>query len=292
MRSLISYVMIAKTFLTAQGFGQSCAYVCQDLSRAVVLTAEGVRVHDVRLMAADFEWQHGLMPEKEKPVYHCVLSFPKGERVEDERLVELGKRFLEKIGMVNTQYVLVKHTDTDHLHAHILANRVDNDGEPTGKGLIIERGIKAARELTEEYGLQLDKGKRLDRTKREALHEPDAKRYKIYEAIKEVLPECKGLDDLEKRLLGRGITVRYRRDAGTGDRVGISFRTDNCSFKGSRIDKDCSLKGLERTLELQQELRLAEIKRQEEMKRAQQLEMESEQRRQEHKLHRGLSHGL
>lgn len=247
--------MIAKTFITAKGFGDSCSYLCQDEDRAQVLAVEGVRGHDWRLMAADFEWQHGLMPGKEKPVYHSVLSFPAGESIGDDRLVELGKRYLEKIGMENTQYALVKHTDTDHLHVHILANRVDNDGEPTGKGLIIERGIKAARELTDEYRLQQEEGKRLERTHREALHEPDAKRYRIYEAIGEVLPRCRELEDLEKELMLKGIAVRYRYAAEGGERQGISFRTENCSFKGSRVDKEYSLSGLKRTLNLQQELR-------------------------------------
>lgn len=247
--------MIAKTFITAKGFGDSCSYLCLDDKRAQVLAAEGVRTHDIRLMAADFERQHGLMPEKEKPVYHSALSFPAGEQVADERLVELGKRFLEKIGMVNTQYVLVKHTDKEHLHVHVLANRVDNDGEPIGKGLIIERGIKAAQELTEEYGLRREDGKRLDRTHREALHEPDAKRYRIYEAISAALPKCRGLDDLEKGLLAEGIAVRFRYDKESGERTGISFRLENRSFKGSRVDDEFSLGRLERRLALQEVLR-------------------------------------
>jgi len=247
--------MIAKTFITAKGFGDSCSYLCLDNKGAQVLAAEGVRTHDIRLMAVDFERQHGLMPEKEKPVYHSVLSFPPGERVADERLVELGERYLEKIGMVNTQYVLVKHTDKEHLHVHVLANRVDNDGEPIGKGLIIERGIKAARELTDQYGLQREVGKRLERTHREALHEPDAKRYHIYEAIREMLPRCRGLDDLEKGLLAEGISMRYRYDKENGERTGVSFRYENRSFKGSRVDAEFSLKRLERRLALQEVLR-------------------------------------
>jgi hypothetical protein len=208
------------------------------------------------MMTADFEWQHALMPEKEKPVYHGVLSFPAGEVVDDRRLVELGECYLERIGMVNTQYALVKHTDTEHLHVHVLANKVNNDGEPIGKGLIIERGIKAAAELTREYGLRPEEGKRLDQTHREALHEPDQKRYRIYEAVQEALPNCRGLDDLEKALLKSGIAMRYRYDRETGERQGVSFRLERASFKGSRVDNECSLGGLERTLALQEELRL------------------------------------
>jgi len=251
MRSLKNYVMIGKVVLTGKSFRETCEYLEREESLSKVLAVEGVRGHDHRLMAEDFEWQHRLMPEKEKPVFHAVLSFPPGERLEDWRLVQLSKDYLKRIGMVNTQHALVKHTDKDHLHVHVIANRVNNDGEPIGKGLIIERSIKAARELTAEYGLQQDQGKRLDRTHLDALHEPDVKRYQIYSAVREVLPDSRNLDDLGERLRERGIEVRFRQDPETGERLGISFRLENRSFKGSRVDAEFSLKRLERTLELQ-----------------------------------------
>jgi hypothetical protein len=185
---------------------------------------------------------------KEKPVFHEVLSFPHGENPGDEKLVEIGRRQLEKIGMADTQHIIVKHTDKEHLHLHILANRVSNTGAIVGEGLVIERGIKAARELTEEYHLQPDRGKDLRETNRQALHEPDAKRYRLYEAIKEVLPDCQRMEDLEMRLLERGISTRYRIDRGSGERQGVSFRIENYCFKGSEVDRGYSLKGLEQTL--------------------------------------------
>jgi hypothetical protein len=244
--------MIGKVFLTAKTFGETCEYLKREQSMSQVLAVEGVRGHDPKLMAEDFERQHRLMPEKEKPVFHGALAFPPEERVEDARLVEIAKEYLRRIGMVNTQYALVKHTDKEHLHVHVLANRVNNDGEPIGKGLIIERSMKAAAELTMEYGLQQEQGKRLERTNMEALHGPDARRYRIYTAIRDVLPECLNLDQLEARLQEQGIAVRYRLDPETNERQGISFRYGNMSFKGSRVDAEFSLKGLDRTLDLQE----------------------------------------
>ena len=244
--------MLGKVFLTGKGFRETCAYCCERQSNALVLDAEGVRWHNQEVMAEDFERQHQLMPEKEKPVFHSVLTFSPGEQVEDARLVEIGRKYMEKIGMVDTQYAFIKHTDKAHLHVHVIANRVNNQGQPIGKGLIIERSIKAAQDLTQEYGLVPEQGKRLALTRREALHEPDAKRYQIYEAISEVLPRCRGLDDLEKELLRKGVTMRYRRDRETGERQGVSFRFGNRSFKGSQVDNGYSLKGLERKLELQE----------------------------------------
>jgi len=247
---------MGKVFLTSKGFGETCQYLRREESQSQVLAVEGVRAHDVRLMAADFEWQHRLMPDKENPVFHGALSFPAGERVEDALLVEIGKKYMQKIGMVDTQYAFVKHTDKEHLHMHIVANRVNNDGEPIGKGLIIERSMNAARELTEEFGLRMEQGKHLERTHLEALHEPDAKRYRIYSAVCEVLPQCRNFGELEEGLREKGITVRYRHDPGTNERQGISFRLENRSFKGSGVDAEFSFKGLERTLALQEKQQL------------------------------------
>lgn len=246
--------MHARVILTSKSFAETCAYLCQRQTHAQVIDWEGVRPYDHRQMAEDFERQHELMPTKLKPVFHAALTFPPGESVSDERLVELGQKYLQKIGMEHTQYALIKHTDKDHLHVHVLANRVNNDGDPIGKGLIIEQSIKVARELTEEYSLQQDEGKRLNLTHRNALHEPDLKRYQIYEAVQAILPNCTGMDELEKELLERGITMRYRIDESTGERQGISFRLDNRSFKGSQVDKEYSLRRLEEKLALRQKL--------------------------------------
>jgi len=245
--------MLSKIFITGKTFGETCLYVSQDLVRAEVLHAEGVRGHDYRLMAEDFELQHQFWPEKEKPVFHAALTFPKGEVVADEVMVSIAREYLYQIEMRNTQYAVVKHVDKEHLHMHIVANRIDNDGEIIGKGLIVERGIKAAQQLTEKYHLQPERGKNLQLTNMEALHEPDEKRYKLYQAIRRHLPECYRLEDLEKRLLAEGITTRYREDPVSGRRQGISFGIENYGFAGYRVDKEFSLRRLEQTLSQQQE---------------------------------------
>ncbi len=39
---------------------------------------------------------------------------------------------MQKMGIKNTQYVTVLHTDRQHPHLHIVYNRVDNDGQTIG----------------------------------------------------------------------------------------------------------------------------------------------------------------
>ena len=240
--------MISKVFPTGQSFGQTCRYVCEDLVRSEVLAVQGLRGHDYRMMADDFEMQHGFNLVKEKPVFHGMLSFPPGERPGNALMVEIAERYLQKIEMTDTQYAIVKHIDKEHLHMHILANRVNNEGEIIGKGLIIERGMKAAQELTREYRLKEEQGKTLQLTHRAALHKHDAKRYRLYEAIRDELPGCRQIEDLEKRLLLRGITTRYREDPVTGHRQGISFRIEKMAFGGKQVDPAYSFGNLEKTL--------------------------------------------
>ncbi|MBN9382687.1 MAG: relaxase/mobilization nuclease domain-containing protein [Chitinophagaceae bacterium] len=292
--------MLSKIFLTGKGFVETCGYVCQDLVRAEVLYAEGVRGHDHRLMAEDFKVQHQFWPEKEKPVFHAALTFPRGEVLPDEVMISIAREYLDLIDLRNTQYAVVKHVDKQHLHMHIVANRIDNDGRITGKGLIIERGIKAAERLTEKYHLRQEKGKNLHLTNMEAMHEPDVKRYKLYEAIKRHLPECYRLEDLEKRLLSEGITTRYRNDPVSGEHQGISWRIENYSFAGYRVDKEFTLRRLQQTMSLQQEqvlqLHLSQVKEEQERQRLsvtreRQLGRNEEIRQERHHRHRH-SHGL
>lgn len=290
--------MLSKIFITGKTFKETCQYVCQDLSRSEVLCVEGVRGHDYKSMAEDFEVQHQFWPEKEKPVFHAALTFPRGEELSHEKMVEIAREYLQKIEMRDTQYAVIKHTDKQHLHMHIVANRIDNEGQIIGKGLIIERGIEAAQELTRKYHLQQEQGKNLHLTNMEALREPDAIRYRIYQAIQHHLPGCYRMEDLEKRLLSEGISMRYRHDPATGERQGVSFRLERTAFGGYRIDPAYTLKSLQQTLSLQQEQVLQQqlnlIKEEQDRQReVERLEQQQRQvQRHEHRQRHSPGHGL
>jgi hypothetical protein len=120
-------------------------------------------------------------------------------------MIQIAREYLEALDIVNTQYAIVKHTDRAHLHLHILANMVDNEGKPIKDGWIGLRGKKVAQGLTRKYDLIPAEGKHLDKTYLEALSQSEVNRYKIYQAIVDSLPHCQSLPDLEKRLIAQGI---------------------------------------------------------------------------------------
>jgi len=241
--------MISKA-LKAHSFYHTCRYVLQKPG-AEVLVAEGVREDDFKLMAEDFEAQQQLRPGKEKAGAHFILSFHPNEKPTDEVMRKLAQEYLTRLGVVNTQFAVVKHTDKDHLHMHIVANMVDNDGKAISDSWIGLRGKKIAQQLTQQYKLIPAIGKNAKLQHVGALNESEAVKYEIYEAIAECLQFSRTFQDLQDHLLKRGIATQYKYKGKTDEIQGISFKKSNLCFKGSEIDRKFSYSNLKKTLETQ-----------------------------------------
>lgn len=238
--------MISKA-LRATSFYHTARYVSQKKD-AELLLAEGVRTHDYKLMAEDFLSQQQLRPGKTKAVFHAILSFHPGEKPSDGMMTEIAREYLTRLGIVNTQFSVTKHTDRAHPHLHIIANLVDNNGKAISDSWIGLRGKKIAQQLTREYQLIPALEKNLRQTHLEALNQMEATKYQIYEAISRALPLSGTLDELEARLLKQGIQVQYKFKGQTTEKQGISFKKGELRFKGSEIDRKFSLAGLQKTL--------------------------------------------
>lgn len=242
--------MISKVF-PGHSFYHAVHYVCKPEKKGEIITVEGVRQHDYRLMASDFQTQHQLRPSKKKACFHGILSFYPGEHPDNATLATIAQQYLQGIGITNTQYAIVKHTDRAHVHLHIIANMVNYDGKAISDNWIALRGKKVAQQLTKAYNLISATGKNLQKTNLKALTESEANKYKIYEAICNVLPGCCSLEELEQKLLQLGIQTQYKYKGQTTEKQGISFQIGKDCFKGSKVDRRFSLGNLQKTLDVQ-----------------------------------------
>jgi hypothetical protein len=83
-----------------------------------------------RELAAEFSAVRQLRPDIEKPVWHCSLSLPAGERASAQKWEEITADYLKKMGFSKeTPFVAVRHQDTDYDHIHIVASWVDLAGK-------------------------------------------------------------------------------------------------------------------------------------------------------------------
>jgi ferritin-like metal-binding protein YciE len=236
--------MISK-IVPADSVYHTCRYICNKPG-AEVLATDGVREYDFKLMAEDFTRQQQLRPGKQKAFFHGILSFHPSEKPSNETLMAIASQYLQRLGIVNTQYSIVKHTDKSHLHLHVVANMVDNNGNVIRDNFTGLRGKKVAQQLTQEYKLIPAIKKDLALTNLENMNEHEVARYKIYMAIAENLPHCNSMEILVNRLKQQSIDTQFKYKGQTQEIQGVSFKTGNYSFKGSQVDRKFSFAGLQK----------------------------------------------
>ena len=212
-----------------------------------VLQANGVRSSLPNDIAHDFNLQASMRPSVQKPVCHTILSFSAhdSERLTDDIMVKIANEYLHKMGYGDTQSLIVRHSDRQHLH--ICINRIGNDGKTISDRNEKYRSTKICRELTERYGLTIGEGKQ--EVNLSQLRGEDKLWHEIFDTIKAVLPQSKTWKDFVAGLEQQGITTRFKTKGNTDVVQGIIFEKDGCSFSGSKINRSCSFSRLNAAIE-------------------------------------------
>ena len=100
--------------------------------KARLIDSKDVRLDDNATIARSMHGQADDKPGRKlkNPVYHISLDFAHEDapKLTDELMVEIAREYMRRMGITNTQYIVCRHTDREHQHLHIVANRVDNDG--------------------------------------------------------------------------------------------------------------------------------------------------------------------
>ncbi|WP_373526273.1 relaxase/mobilization nuclease domain-containing protein [Nostoc sp.] len=80
-----------------------------------------------RELTAEFMAVRDLNPGIKQPVLHASLSLLPGESLSDEQFREACEKWIEKMGfdLNSNQYLIIRHKDTEHEHAHLAINRID-----------------------------------------------------------------------------------------------------------------------------------------------------------------------
>ena len=235
--------MIGK-IIAGSSFAGTVGYVIKEQLR--ILDAEGITPPNVREMVQDFKDQTLLNPRIKNTVGHISLSFSSKDapRMTDTLMTQIAKEYMQRMGITDTQYLLVRHLDQPHPHCHLVYNRVGNNGQTISDKNMEIRNAKVCRALTEKYGLHLAQGK--ESVRRERLREPDKTKYEIYDAIKAVLPQSRSWEELEKHLKAQSISMRYKYCGSTNQKQGVLFSKNGFEFSGSKIDRQFSYSKLDR----------------------------------------------
>lgn len=210
-----------------------------DKKEAQCLASKGLRTSSKNLMINSFLIQSKLNPIT-KAVAHISLDFSKqdSEKLTDSKMMEIAQEYMEKMGYGNTQALIVRHSDREHPHIHLILNRIDFNGERISDKNERLRSMKVCKDLTARHELYMSSGK--ENVKRHRLREPDATKYRIYDTLVKNVPLSKSWEELDRRLKAEGIVMGFKTNRSTLQAEGIHFSTNNLTFNGSKVDKQFS----------------------------------------------------
>lgn len=239
--------MMAK-ITKGRNYGGAVRYVMQEKKEAKVIDSKDVLTTNKASIIHSFCLQSQLRPRVSVVVGHISLDFSVEDvdRIDDDMMRQVAHEYMQRMHILNTQYILVRHYDREHPHCHLIFNRIDNNGRLISDKNDTVRSTKICKELTEKHHLHMAKGK--DHVHRERLRGADAVKYQIYDALVSVTPKCKNWDELRSALKKQGINMDFIHRGNTTEIQGIVFEKNGLHFNGSKVDRQFSFSKISQTL--------------------------------------------
>jgi len=189
-------------------------------------------------------------PRALKPVFHASLSTPPGETLTDDEWRSVAHDYLSGMGFDDHQFALIRHSDTDHDHVHLVANRVSVDGRcldsdfERRRSREVVREIEQCHELTptrqaaEQCSPTQGEYRRRERTGEASV------RQRLQAAVDHVTRNQPTMPELVERLKSDGVDAQVNLTR-SGKVRGISYELDGWRFNGTKLGPAYTFPGLQ-----------------------------------------------
>ena len=209
---------------------------------AKILASDGVLLGTNAEMTQSFELQRQLNLRIKKPVGHRALSFKPEDkpRLTDEFMAKIAIEYMQVMGITDTQFIIVRHHNTDNPHCHIVYNRINNEGKLISDRNDYRRNEQVTKALKSRYGLTYGTDK--SKTNTHKLRNAERAKYEINNAVKDALKVTGSWQKFKNELAKRGVLLElvYKDKERRTKVQGIRFSKDGYSFKGTQISRDYS----------------------------------------------------
>lgn len=242
---------------------------------------------NARDLAKEFGEVRQLNQRVKTPCWHISLSAVPGETFSDAQWNQIADRYLEQMDFDRNQhqYVVIRHSDTKHQHIHIVANRIDVDGQAnylkwhkrdTKKATrVLEQELtylektcqnldQARDQLEENYQLPSPQPEQKRgviqgqywRVQREQTSHPDQSPTPIMQQrlqgfVDQALFMSTTLDDFKVYLTAQQVEIRFRTDS-DNETVGISYQLDGVALPGAALGPGYSWPSIQERLHIRQ----------------------------------------
>ena len=221
-------------------FGGCIRYVTGK-DEAKIIASDGVLLGTNAEMTQSFELQRLLNSKIKKPVGHIALSFKPEDkpRLTDEFMAKIAIEYMQMMGITDTQFIIVRHHNTDNPHCHVVYNRINNEGKLISDRNDYRRNEQVTKALKSKYGLTYGTDKSKTNTRK--LHNAERAKYEIHNAVKDALKNSDSWQKFKSELVKRSVHLELvYKDKERTKVQGIRFSKDGYSFKGTQISRDYS----------------------------------------------------
>ncbi len=102
-----------------------------------------------------FEMRNSLNERAATKTLHVSLNFSPTETLSNEKILDIGNDYMERLGFAGQPYLIYKHFDAGHPHIHIVSSTIRENGTRINTHNIGRNQSEIARKAIEEkYGLQ------------------------------------------------------------------------------------------------------------------------------------------
>ncbi len=190
-------------------------------------------------------------------VCHTSLSVEIGCKLDNLTWSAIASDYLEAMGFAQNQYILVRHTDTEHDHVHLVISRIRMDGTTVADWLDYRQAETVLRSLEQKYQLQPVESSWKTEVKPPSVAEirefrrteQPSVRAILQVAIDEAADGNPSFAAFKQRLERQGIAIRLRiTKLGI---TGISYKYQHVAFPGYKLGRRYTWKGLHTYLGVQ-----------------------------------------
>lgn len=217
----------------------------KDKKAKVIMHSEGIPLLDNKTVAQIFEaYATKGSNNIREPVGHYAYSFHKkdGNRATDELIRKIVREHLVLMGIKNTEFIMTRHYDTDHDHAHLMCSMVDRDGHVISTAYEKERNARICKYLTKKYGLYISAGKM--NVNRDKLRGREKQKYQFYDKVMRCKAQSADWQQFDKALRAEGLKLRFHYNNVNCKLMGIVFTDGKYTFSGKQLDNELKLSAL------------------------------------------------
>lgn len=207
---------------------------------------------------------------------HISLNLPHGEHLDDNTFFKLSNHYMKEMGYGEQPYIVVRHTDTQHQHVHIVTTNVKEDGKLLSLYNSHRRNRATQTYLEKKYKLKASPNNKQENElpiyripEIKIDHDPtQGTRFYMQDVLNKVLQKYKVRSFKELALLVKPYHIEVRTIKGKSGRVGVAFGLDNREgyktrfINGSEVHRTLSGPKLQKVFDIHSKSKLLPIHRQ------------------------------